>query len=157
MIIPNRLKHLVTSKSRQYYVRLTNTNWGAQMGMNRTYQKLKLCTDWLGMKDVEEYIQKCESCQKNKITQVTTKLPLQLTTTPDTIMQKTNIDVVRPINASEKHNRYILTMQDDLTKYSCCTHAGSDCWKHCPTFCREPSFDLRLPADCAIRLRSQLV
>lgn len=94
------------------------TPLGAHMGMNRTYHKLKLYTDWPGMKkDVEEYIQKCESCQKNKITQVTTKLPLQLTTTPDTIMQKVNIDVVGPINVSANQNRCILTMQDDLTKY----------------------------------------
>ena len=37
-----------------------STPLGAHMGMNRTYQKLKLYTDWPGMKkDVEGYIQKC--------------------------------------------------------------------------------------------------
>ena len=34
---------------------------------------------WPGMKhDIEEYVRKCEVCQRNKITQKKTKLPLQI-------------------------------------------------------------------------------
>jgi hypothetical protein len=53
-------------------------------------------------KDGEEYIRKCESCQKNKITRVNTKLPLQVTTTLDAILQRMNIDIVGPINISSR-------------------------------------------------------
>jgi len=63
---------------------------------------LKLYIDWPGMKkDVEEYIKKCESCQKNKISQVHAKLPLQITNTPSSVMQKMNINIVKLIISSK--------------------------------------------------------
>jgi hypothetical protein len=56
---------------------------GGHRGMTRTYKRLKRFTDWKGMKkDVEEDIQKCEKCQKNKMTQHHTRLPLTITNTP---------------------------------------------------------------------------
>jgi hypothetical protein len=42
---------------------------GGHGGMTRTYKRLRHFINWEGMKrDVEEYIQKCEKCQKNKMT-----------------------------------------------------------------------------------------
>jgi len=78
------------------------------MGKNMTCQKFKLYVDWPGMKkDVEEYIKKYVSCQKNKITQISTKLPLQLTTTPHSVMQKMHSEVVGTITISSKQNRRV--------------------------------------------------
>ena len=37
-------------------------------------------------KGLQDYIEKCESFKKNNITQITTKLPLELITTPDNII-----------------------------------------------------------------------
>jgi hypothetical protein len=43
---------------------------GGHLGMNKTYERMKLFTTWPGMKqEIEDYIKKCEICQKNKITQ----------------------------------------------------------------------------------------
>jgi hypothetical protein len=43
---------------------------GGHLGMNRTYDRLKLFTTWPGMKqELEQYIRQCKTCQKNKITQ----------------------------------------------------------------------------------------
>jgi hypothetical protein len=57
---------------------------GGHLGMNRTYDRLKLFTTWPGMKqELEEYIRQCETCQKNKITQNKTKMPIKITTTPE--------------------------------------------------------------------------
>ena len=52
--------------------------------MNRTYDRMKRFTTWPGMKqELEEYIRQCEICQRNKITQNKTKLPMKITTTPE--------------------------------------------------------------------------
>ena len=53
------------------------------LGMNKTYERIKLFIIWPGMKqEREDYIKKCEICQKNKITQHKVKMPLQINTTP---------------------------------------------------------------------------
>jgi hypothetical protein len=84
---------------------------GGHVGMNRTYRRLRHFINWEGMKrDVEEYIQKCEKCQKNKMTQCHTRLPLSITDTPSTVFEKCTIDIVGPLNLSMIGNRYILTV-----------------------------------------------
>jgi hypothetical protein len=89
---------------------------GGHVGMNRTYKRLKHFINWEGMKsDIEEYIQKCEKCQKNKMTQCHTRLPLTITDTPSAVFEKCTIDIVGPLNSNMIRNLYILTMPDDLT------------------------------------------
>jgi transposase InsO family protein len=91
---------------------------GGHAGMNKTYKRLKHFITWQGMKgDVEEFIQKCEKCQKNKMTQCHTRLPLTITDTPSTVFEKCTIDIVGPLNLSTLGNRYILTVQDELSKF----------------------------------------
>ena len=52
---------------------------GGHLGMNKTYERMKLFTTWPGMKqEIEDYIKKCEICQKNKITQNKVKMPYKL-------------------------------------------------------------------------------
>jgi hypothetical protein len=59
---------------------------GGHLGMNRTYDRMKLFTSWPGMKqELEEYIKQCDICQRNKITQNKTKLPMKITTTPEVV------------------------------------------------------------------------
>lgn len=92
---------------------------GGHEGMNRTYQRIKMYHDWEGMKkDIEDYIRQCESCQKNKITQHKTRLPLVLTTTPDSVFEKVCLDIVGPLPVTTHTNKYILTFQDELSKYT---------------------------------------
>ena len=59
---------------------------GGHLGMNKTYERMKLFVTWPGMKqEIENYIKECEICQKNKITQHKVKMPLQITTTPEVV------------------------------------------------------------------------
>jgi hypothetical protein len=52
---------------------------GGHVGTNKTYERIKLYTSWPGMKqEIENYIKKCEICQKNKITQHKVKMPLHM-------------------------------------------------------------------------------
>jgi hypothetical protein len=92
---------------------------GGQLGMNKTIDRIKLYTTWPGMKqDIEDYIRKCVVCQKNKITQRKTKLPLHITDTPEFVWQNCSMDIVGPLTQTYDSNRYLLTFQDELSKYT---------------------------------------
>jgi len=69
-------------------------------------------------KELEEYIRQCETCQKNKITQNKTKMPMKITTTPEIVFEKCALDIVGPLSQTLDGNRYILTFQDELSKYT---------------------------------------
>jgi len=92
---------------------------GGHLGMNRTYDGMNLLTTWPGMKqELEEYIRQCETCQKNKITQNTTKMPMKITTTPKVVWERCALDIVGPLIQTSDGNRYVLTFQDELSKYT---------------------------------------
>jgi hypothetical protein len=92
---------------------------GGHLGMNRSYDRSKLFATWPGMKqELEEYIRQCETCQKNKISQNKTKLPLKITTTPEVVWEKCALDIVGPLCTTLDRNKYVLTFQDELSKYT---------------------------------------
>ena len=71
--------------------------------MNRTLDRIKLYTSWPGMKqEIEDYIRQYDVCQKNKITQRKTKLPLQITDTPEVVWQNCSMDIVGPLTQTVK-------------------------------------------------------
>jgi hypothetical protein len=87
--------------------------------MNRTFDRLKEYISWPGVKrEIEDYIRQCETCQKNKITLNKTKLPLQITDTPDIVWQNCSMDVVGPLTPTLQDNKYLLTFQDGLSKFT---------------------------------------
>lgn len=88
-------------------------------GFQRTYKRIKENYKWPNMKlDIKKYIKQCESCQKNKSSGQIAKAPMEITTTSDKPFQRLALDVVGPLPMTESGNRFIITMQDDLTKYS---------------------------------------
>lgn len=68
--------------------------------------------------DIKNFIKTCESCQKNKLVRKKHKLPMELTTTSSTPFERIALDIVGPLPLSEDGNKFILTLQDDLTKFS---------------------------------------
>ena len=92
---------------------------GRHLGMNKTYERMKIFTTWPGMKqEIEKYIKKCEICQQIKITQHKVKMPLQITTTPEVVWKKCCMDIVGPLTVTTEGQKYILTFQDELSKYT---------------------------------------
>jgi hypothetical protein len=92
---------------------------GGHLGMNRTYDRVKLFTTWPGMKqELEEYILRCETCQKNKITQNKTKNPMTIKTTHELVREKCAVYIVDPLSQTLEVNKYALTFQDELSKYT---------------------------------------
>ncbi|XP_060871360.1 uncharacterized protein LOC132945602 [Metopolophium dirhodum] len=96
-----------------------NSVLGGHAGINKTVRKIKRQFNWPGLKlDVKNYITNCESCQKNKVTNRKIKQPMVITTTSSKPFEKIFLDIVEPLVTTASGNTYILTMQDDLTKYS---------------------------------------
>jgi hypothetical protein len=92
---------------------------GGHLGMNKTYERMKLFATCPGMKqEIENYIKKCEICQKNKITKYKVKIPLHITTTPDVVWEKCCMDIAGPLIVVTEGHKYILTFQDELSKYT---------------------------------------
>ena len=68
--------------------------------------------------DIQESIKACESCQRKKLKRQKGREPMKITDTPRKAFDKIQIDIVGPLPISERGNKYILTVQDCLKKYS---------------------------------------
>jgi hypothetical protein len=91
---------------------------GGHQGVNRTIERIKLYLSWPGLeRDVSQYIKHCKVCQLNKETQKNVKLLLTITDTKPIPWEKIYLDVVGPLPSIEKNMKYILTCQDNLSKY----------------------------------------
>ena len=110
IVVPVALRNQVI---RQYH----NPVFAGHQGSKRTQNHLKMKYFWptLG-KDVEEYIQKCDSCAKMKggRTPLAPLGELPETTEP---MQVTSIDICGPYPMSSRQNRYLLTFIDHFSRY----------------------------------------
>lgn len=96
-----------------------DSKFAGHLGINKTMKKLKTQYKWKGMKqDVKEYIRNCKSCQKNKITNRKIQQPMVITSTSTKPFEKIFMDIVGPLVTTQADNTYILTIQDDLTKWS---------------------------------------
>jgi len=95
-----------------------NSPWGGHQGIIRTFNRIKRYYIFPKMLSrIKKYIRSCETCQKNKESQVN-KCPMKITSTAKVPFEKIFLDIVGPLNITYEDHKYILTMQDDLTKYS---------------------------------------
>lgn len=93
---------------------------GGHQGIIRTYKRIQRQFRWDNMmKDIENYIRKCERCQKNKTT-IYTRQNLCITDTAQRPFEKCYLDIVGPLIMSNSGNKYILTFEDNLTKFMDC-------------------------------------
>lgn len=68
-------------------------------------------------KGTEDCVRKCVSCQKNKHTVPNTNTAMEITDTPCATFDKINMGCMDPLSLTEKKNKYILSCQDQLSKY----------------------------------------
>jgi transposase InsO family protein len=110
IVVPASLQEQII---RQYH----DPVFAGHQGVKRTQNRLKIHYFWPTLaKDVEEYIQKCESCAKMKggRTPVAPLGELPETTEP---MQITSIDICGPYPVTSRGNRYLLTFIDHFSRY----------------------------------------
>lgn len=90
---------------------------GGHPGIKRTIAKVKDNFEWKGTEqEVEDYVKKCKECQKNK-SQGKFRAPMEITDTPIEAWDKCAIDIVGPLPITNLDNKYILTFQDNFSKY----------------------------------------
>jgi len=89
------------------------------LGSNRMYNKIREQYFWKNMRsEIENYVKNCTSCQTNKALRKINRAPMQITTTSTTPFERLSLDIVGPLPESGTAKiKYILTLQDDLTKY----------------------------------------
>ena len=86
--------------------------------MNRTLKAIKDRYFWPNMKrEIEEYVRKCKSCQTNKTLGSHRKVPMEITTTASKPFEKCSLDIVGPLPETQNGNKYVLTFQDELSKF----------------------------------------
>lgn len=92
---------------------------GGHQGVNRTFNRMKEYFKFPKMlSKIKEYIKYCSKCQKNKSSRPN-KMPMVITTTSSRPFERVALDIVGPLNPiTLNNNSCILTLQDDLTKYS---------------------------------------
>lgn len=69
--------------------------------------------------DIETYVKNCKSCQINKPLRHSNKAPMIITSTATKPNEKLFLDIVGPLPETRiDQYKFILALQDDLTKYS---------------------------------------
>ena len=92
---------------------------GGHKGVAKTYNRIRDGYFWLGMKEeIEEYVRFCEECQRKKLVRVKPRQPMTITSTPEQAFEVLGIDIVGSLPLTTSGNKYILTLQCNLTKYS---------------------------------------
>lgn len=90
---------------------------GGHAGINRMFNNIKKYYYWEGLyRDTERFIRRCDDCQRYKHCRPNTE-PMKLTDTASAAFEKIFLDLVGPLETDELDNKYILTIQCDLTKY----------------------------------------
>lgn len=90
---------------------------GGHFGPEKMWKTLKLKYYWPHMKkQIENLVRSCPICQTKKHTNIK-KIPMKVTDTPATRFDRVFMDIVGPLPTSHSNNKYILTVQDDLTKF----------------------------------------
>lgn len=91
---------------------------GGHAGINRMYNNIKKYYFWTGLrKDVISFVTRCDDCQRYKYSKPNKREPLTITTTASSAFQTVYLDIVGPIEPDFNENKYILTIQCDLTKF----------------------------------------
>ena len=68
--------------------------------------------------NIQKYIRSCLQCQTKTFFKVETKSPMDITDTPTIAFEKISLDIVGPLPGKKSGNLYILSIQDNFTKYS---------------------------------------
>lgn len=88
-------------------------------GIAKTCGRIREHFAWKGLRgDVRNFIKFCEECQRKKLVRRKVKEPMVITDTPSKAFSRLEIDLVGPLPVTENGNKYILTWQCNLTKYS---------------------------------------
>lgn len=88
------------------------------LGIQKTYKRILERHNWPNLlKDVEEFVKQCEICQQEKLTRIRGKEQAVIPDTPIDPNDKISMDIFGPLTKTKRGNQFILSIQDQLTKY----------------------------------------
>ena len=88
------------------------------MGITKTYNRIRQNYFWTNMKaQITDVIGKCKKCQLNKLVRKKIKQPMVFTDTLGSSFDKISLDIIGPLESTEAWNKYMLTIQNLLTKF----------------------------------------
>jgi transposase InsO family protein len=86
------------------------------VGMARMVATMNTAVYWKSLiKDVEQYVRSCTKCQQYK--QLATRTPMSAKPVPTKCLEEISMDVVGPLPSSSAGNKYVLVIQDRLSRY----------------------------------------
>lgn len=130
-------------------------------GFNKTYAAIRSKYEWPDMKtDIENFIKKCKTCQSTKTNFRPTKMPMIITSTSDNFNDQIALDIMGPYPETDNGNRFILTIQDDLTKfmqaYPLPEHTAETVAVHLLKYCTIFGFPTNILTDQGTEFMSKL-
>jgi hypothetical protein len=112
------VEEITKERKQKIITEMHNCPVGGHQGIQRTIERIKLYISWPGLEqDITQYVKECKTCQINKETRQNIKLPLTVTDTKDIPWEKVYLDIVGPLPMTETDMKYVLTCQDNLSKY----------------------------------------
>lgn len=89
-------------------------------GVKRMLSRIQASYYWKSMRsDIENYVKNCKLCQVNKPLRKSNKAPMEITSTSTKPFERLALDIVGPLpEAGFQNFKFILTLQDDLTKFT---------------------------------------
>lgn len=95
-----------------------NGNFAQHFGENKTIARIKSKYFWENIeKDVKEFIGKCLYCQQEKLNRLRHREEACIPNTPEFPNDKIAMDIFGPLPITSKGNQFVLSIQDQLTKY----------------------------------------
>ncbi|XP_051173560.1 uncharacterized protein LOC127289595 [Leptopilina boulardi] len=109
-------KHIETNR-RKIIAEAHEGILGGHYSKDITVQKIRNMTNWPNItKDVEDFIKTCDLCQRFKQNERKQEY-YEESDIPEGPNDKISIDIVGPLNETTSGNKYILVIQDFLTRY----------------------------------------
>uniref|UniRef100_A0A6V7KDU1 RNA-directed DNA polymerase n=1 Tax=Bracon brevicornis TaxID=1563983 RepID=A0A6V7KDU1_9HYME len=119
IICLDKIKHVPLEDRDRIFNEAHSSVIGGHKGTSKTYNRIKKNYYWENLKDdVNKRINQCIDCQLKKLKRNKTRLPMLITDTPSTVFEKIAMDIVGPLPKTQNNNEYILTMQDQLSKFA---------------------------------------
>lgn len=110
LLLPHSLREEVLQQ-------MHNSIVSGHLGIKKTTEKIKKLFYWYEMRtDIQVWIEKCHTCQMNKISNKPAKAPMGNMST-GAPMDRLSIDILGPLPRTPRGNKYILVAMDYFSKW----------------------------------------
>lgn len=107
-----------TSEQKKTILHENHNDTVGHFGIVKTLKRIQQNYDWVNLEqDVTDYVKRCKTCQQYKLTRIRQRETAVITDTPLEPNDKVALDIIGPLPKTTRGNQYVLSIQDQLTKY----------------------------------------